>query len=113
MPKKLSKKEDWPTLVQERLNIWGRCLRIQRQRQRIPVADLASRMGISRASLLRLEKGDPGAGAGAYLTALLALGILDQAVPALPAELWQGNYGQRVKLSQQEKGEGADDADYF
>ncbi|NRR32072.1 helix-turn-helix transcriptional regulator [Oxalobacteraceae bacterium] len=111
MPKKLSKPETWPTLVQERLNAWGKCIKTQRLRQRIPVADLAARLGISRTTLLRLEKGDPGAGAGAYLTALLALGVADQAVPALPAGLWQGDYGQRVKLSLQEKG--GDDAEYF
>ncbi len=111
MPRKLSKTENWPSLVQERLGIWGRCIRTQRLRQRVTVADLSSRLGISRTTLLRLEKGDPGAGAGAYLTALLVLGIVDQAAPALPGELWQGGYGQRVKLSQQEKG--GDDAEYF
>ncbi|MGV7209341.1 hypothetical protein ACLB1G_15960 [Oxalobacteraceae bacterium A2-2] len=111
MPKKLSTAASWPTLVQERLTVWGECINTQRLRQRITVADLSARLGISRTTLLRLEKGDPGAAVGAYLTALLALGIFDQAVPALPAELWQGGYGQRVKLSAQEKG--ADDADYF
>lgn len=111
MPKKLSKSESWPTLVQERLTAWGKCINTQRLRQRITVADLSARLGISRTTLLRLEKGDPGAGAGAYLTALLALGIVDQAAPALPAELWQGGYGQRVKLRLQEKGAG--DAEYF
>jgi len=111
MPKKLSKAESWPTLVQERLTIWGKCINTQRLRQRITAADLSARLGISRTTLLRLENGDPGAGAGAYLTALLALGIVDQAAPALPAELWQGEYGQRVKLSLLKKG--ADDAEYF
>jgi transcriptional regulator with XRE-family HTH domain len=111
MPKKLSTPETWPTLVQERLSIWGRCIRTQRLRQRITVADLSTRLDISRATLLRLEKGDPGAGAGAYLTALLVLGVADRAVPALPPELWQGDYGQRVKLSLPEKGGG--DAEYF
>lgn len=111
MPKKLSSSETWPTLVQDRLIEWGRCINTQRLRQRIAVADLSARLGISRTTLLRLEKGDPGAGVGAYLTALLALGIIDQAAPALPAELWQGDYGQRVKLSIQEKG--TDDAEYF
>jgi transcriptional regulator with XRE-family HTH domain len=110
MPKKLSEIENWPTLVQERLKIWGHCIRTQRLRQRVTVADLSNRVGISRTTLLRLEKGDPGAGAGSYLTALLALGIADQAAPALPAELWQGAYGRRVKLSQQEKG---GDDEYF
>lgn len=111
MPKKLSKSEVWPTLVQERLTAWGKCITTQRLRQRITVADLSARLGVSRTTLLRLEKGDPGAGAGAYLTALLALGVVDQAAPALPAMLWQGDYGQRVKLSLQEKG--TDDAEYF
>jgi transcriptional regulator with XRE-family HTH domain len=111
MPKKLSTTETWPTLVQERLQVWGRAIRTQRLRQRITVADLSTRLGVSRATLLRLERGDPGAGAGAYLTALLALGIAERAVPALPPELWQGDYGQRVKLTQQEKG--GDDVEYF
>jgi transcriptional regulator with XRE-family HTH domain len=111
MPKKLSSAENWPTLVQDRLTEWGKCINTQRLCQRITVADLSARLGISRTTLVRLEKGDPGAGAGAYLTALLALGILDQAAPALQAELWQGGYGQRVKLSKQEKGTG--DAEYF
>ena len=111
MPKKLSTTDPWPALVLERLRIWGLCIQTQRLRQRITVADLSSRMGISRATLLRLEKGDPGAGSGAYLTAFLVLGLADQVVPALPADLWQGDYGQRVKLTQQEQGGGADD--YF
>jgi transcriptional regulator with XRE-family HTH domain len=111
MPKKLSATESWPTLVQERLLVWGRCINTQRLRQRIPIADLAARLGVSRTTLLRLEKGDPGAGVGAYLTALLVLGLIDTAAPELPVNLWQGDYGQRVKLSLQEKGQG--DADYF
>jgi transcriptional regulator with XRE-family HTH domain len=111
MPKKLTSTETWPTIVLERLNIWGRCIHTQRLRQRITVADLSARLGVSRATLLRLEKGDPGAGAGAYLTALLALGVADRAVPVMPAELWQGDFGQRVKLTQQEQG-GAN-AEYF
>ncbi|RZJ83854.1 MAG: XRE family transcriptional regulator [Massilia sp.] len=111
MPKKLTTTETWPTLVQERLRTWGRCIRTQRLRQRITVDDLSERCGISKTTLLRLERGDAGAGAGAYLTALLALGVLDGAAPTLPAELWQGDFGQRVKLSQQEKG-GAD-VEYF
>lgn len=111
MPKKLSKPEILPTLVQERLTVWGKCINTQRLRQRVTIADLSARLGIARTTLLRLEKGDPGAGAGAYLTALLALGVADQATPALPAELWQGDYGQRVKLRMQEKG--GDDVEYF
>lgn len=111
MPRKLSTTEAWPTLVQERLQIWGKCIRTQRLRQRITVADLCNRLGISRATLLRLENGEPGAGSGAYLTALLVLGIIDRAAPALPPELWQGDHGQRVKPTRDERGDGDDD--YF
>ena len=111
MPKKLSTTEDWPTLVQERLAIWGKSIHAQRLRQRITGADLCARIGISRATLRRLEQGSPDVSAGAYLTALLALGLGDQAAPVLPAALWQGEQGQRVRLSRQEKG--SDDADYF
>jgi transcriptional regulator with XRE-family HTH domain len=111
MPKKLSNAEAWPTLVQERLAVWGRAIRAQRLRQRITATDLCARLGVSRATLRRLEQGDPGAAAGAYLTALLALGLADQAAPALPGVLWQGRQGQRVKLSRQEKG--SDDDEYF
>jgi transcriptional regulator with XRE-family HTH domain len=111
MPKKLTVTETWPTLVLEHLSIWGKCIHTQRLRQRITIADLSTRLGISKTTLLRLEKGDPGAGAGAYLTAFLALGMANRAVPPLPTELWQGDFGRRVKLSQQEKGGG--DVGYF
>jgi len=111
MPKKLSNAQSWPTLVQERLTVWGECINTQRLQQRITVADLSTRLGISRTTLLRLEKGDPGAAVGAYLTALLALGVFDQAAPVLTPELWQGNYGQRGKLSTNERG--SNDAEYF
>jgi transcriptional regulator with XRE-family HTH domain len=111
MPKKLSTDEAWPTLVQERLVTWGKCIHAQRLQQRITGADLCARLGISRATLRRLEQGSPDASAGAYLTALLVLGLADHATPALPAAFWQGDHGQRVKLSQQEKG--SDDAGYF
>lgn len=112
MPRKLSKAEAWPTLVLERLSMWGRCIHSQRLQQRITAADLSQRLGISEATLRRLERGDPGAAVGAYLTALLTLGVADEATPALDSGLWQERQGHRVKLSQQEKGEGGD-ADYF
>lgn len=111
MPKKLSHAENWPTLVLDRLSMWGRCIHAQRLRQRITAADLCQRLGISEATLRRLERGDPGAASGAYLTALLTLGVADEATPSLPEALWQERPGHRVKLSQHEKGEGADD--YF
>ena len=111
MPKKLSTAQDWPTLVQERLTTWGKCIATQRLRQRITTTDLSARLGISRMTLARMEKGDPGAGVGAYLTALLVLGLFDMAVPAVPSQLWQGDYGHRVRANRNKKG--TEDDEYF
>ncbi|GGX83595.1 helix-turn-helix domain-containing protein [Massilia dura] len=110
MPKKLSSSDVTPTLVQERLVAWGRSIRAARLKQRITVADLCERIGISEATLRRLERGDPGAAAGTYLTALLMLGLFDEAVPALHVSLGTVT-GHRVRRGKLERGE--DDGDYF
>lgn len=112
MPKKLSNAAMWPTLVQERLAEWGRCVNVQRLQQRVTAADLCRRLGISEATLRRLERGDPGVGAGAYLNALLTLGMADEAMPALRPELWHKAPGKRVRPTRQEQ-EATTDADYF
>lgn len=115
MPKKLLNETTLPTLVGERLVTWGRCIHTQRLRQRITAADLCVRMSISEATLRRLERGDPGAGAGAYLSALLILGVFDEATPVLPPALWSDAPNRRVKRAQHEKirERGNPDADYF
>jgi transcriptional regulator with XRE-family HTH domain len=112
MPKKRSTAHAWPTLVQEKLDTWGRCIHAQRLRQRITAADLCERLGIAEATLRRIERGDPGASVGAYLTALLTLGVADEATPALAPALWQEPSGARVRQRQGETGD-AGDADYF
>lgn len=110
MPRKLSNSKLLPTLVQERLTMWGRSIRAQRLGQRIMVSDLCSRMGISEATLRRLESGDPGAAVGTYLSAFLILGIMDEAAPSLPAMLWESESKRRVRYTQQER---KPDAEYF
>lgn len=113
MPKKLLDKQSLPTLVAERLNVWGRCIRTQRLRQRIKSADLCERMGISQATLRRLEQGDPGAGAGIYMTALLILGVIDSAAPAMDPVFWldAGASGSRRVRNRQD--EAQTNVDYF
>jgi hypothetical protein len=49
-----------------------------RRRRRIPTALLAARALISRTTLDKVEKGDPGASAGAYATVLFVLGMADR-----------------------------------
>src|SRR5215217_665306 len=103
MPKKSADADILPTLVRERLIAWGMIVRAERLRQRITIADLCARVGISEATLRRLERGDPGAAAGTYLATLLVLGLFDQAVPSLPASLGTAT-GQRVRHGKLERG---------
>jgi transcriptional regulator with XRE-family HTH domain len=49
-----------------------------RRRRRIPTALLAERAGISRATLHKVEKGEPGVSAGTYATVLFVLGMVDR-----------------------------------
>lgn len=103
MPKKNLPAAAVPTLIQERLRVWGMAIRTQRQAQHLRVADLCSRMGISEATLRRLEQGDAGAGAGLYLIAFHILGLLDDVAPAPPGSLWQADGGKRrVRLPAKE-----------
>ncbi|MGV8891882.1 MAG: hypothetical protein ACOH2K_02815 [Burkholderiaceae bacterium] len=108
MPKKILRSESVPTLVQERLRVWGSCIKKQRITQKILVKDFCSRMEISDATLRRMEKGDPGAGVGLYLSALLVLGLLDEAAPLLSNHLWTPGSRSRVRVPTQE----ADNVDF-
>jgi transcriptional regulator with XRE-family HTH domain len=87
MPRKLTSDEAVPTLLRERLFLWGQCIRARRLSQRITSPELAQRMNISRATLQRLERGDPGASATSYLRAFFVLGILDELAPPPSATL--------------------------
>jgi transcriptional regulator with XRE-family HTH domain len=64
-----------PLPVVRALRKLGSDLRDARRRRRIPTALLAERALISRMTLSRVERGDPGASAGAYATVLFALGM--------------------------------------
>jgi transcriptional regulator with XRE-family HTH domain len=67
-----------PIPVQRALRKLGRDIRNSRRRRRIPVALLAERAFISRMTLNRIEKGEPGVSMGAYATVLFALGMADR-----------------------------------
>ena len=49
-----------------------------RRRRRITIALMAERAGISRATVARVEKGDPATSMGGYAAILFALGMLDR-----------------------------------
>jgi hypothetical protein len=56
----------------------GHDIRDARRRRCIPVAIMAQRASISRTTLNKLEKGDPGVSLGSYATVLFVLGMVDR-----------------------------------
>jgi transcriptional regulator with XRE-family HTH domain len=67
-----------PIPVRNALRKLGSDIRDARRRRRIPVAIMAQRAFISRPTLLKLEKGDPGVGVGTYATVLFVLGMIEK-----------------------------------
>lgn len=67
-----------PIPVRRALRKLGEDIRDARRRRRIPVAIMAERASISRTTLHKVEKGDPGVSFGTYATVLFALGLVDR-----------------------------------
>jgi transcriptional regulator with XRE-family HTH domain len=88
----------------------GNDIRDARRRRRIPVAILAERASVSRMTLSKAEKGDPGVSLGTYATVLFSLGMIerlaDVADPrhdALGLELEEEHLPKRIRLSRAPK----------
>lgn len=64
-----------PLPVRRALLKLGRDIREARLRRRIPAAVLAERASISRTTLFKVEKGDPGVSIGTVGTVLFVLGM--------------------------------------
>jgi transcriptional regulator with XRE-family HTH domain len=64
--------------VKRALHKLGGDIRDARRRRRIPMALLAERSRVSRTTLSRVEKGDPGTSMGVYATVLFVLGMTDR-----------------------------------
>ena len=69
-----------PIPLKTAIRQFGGDLRDARLRRRIPAALMAERAGISRTTLLKVEKGDPGVAVATYATVLFVLGMLDRLV---------------------------------
>jgi hypothetical protein len=83
----------------------GHDIRDARRRRRIPVAILAERASLSRMTLHKVEKGDPGVSMGGYATVLFSLGMQDRLADiadprhdAIGLELEDENLPQRIRL---------------
>ncbi len=78
MVKMMKTKLITPIPVKKALKKLGKDMREARIRRRIPMALMASRVGISRVTLKSLEDGRPTVSMGVYATALYVLGMLDR-----------------------------------
>lgn len=65
-----------PIPVRRALLKLGHDIKDARRRRRIPVMIAAQRASISRTTLVKIEKGDPGVAMGLYATVLFVLGMI-------------------------------------
>ena len=93
-----------PLPVSRALRKLGHNIRDARRRRRIPVAVMAERASMSRMTLNKLEKGDPGVSLGKTASVLFALGmaerLADVADPrhdAVGLELEEERLPQRIR----------------
>ena len=70
--------EQIPIPVRRALRKLGGDIRDARRRRRIPTQVMAERATVSRTTLLKVEKGDPGVSVGTFATALFVLGLIDR-----------------------------------
>src|SRR5947199_1449851 len=67
-----------PIPVARALRKLGHDIRDARRRRRIPVEITAQRASISRTTLVKVEKGDPGVAIGSYATVLFVMGMTER-----------------------------------
>ncbi|MFN0104874.1 MAG: hypothetical protein ACKV2U_22670 [Bryobacteraceae bacterium] len=67
-----------PIALKRVLRKLGQDIRNARRRRRMPVALVAARASMSRVTLGKIEKGDPGVSLGNYAMTLFVLGLADR-----------------------------------
>jgi transcriptional regulator with XRE-family HTH domain len=84
--------------VLKQLAAFGERLRLARVRRKLATELFAERLGVSRETLRRLEKGDPTIAIGTYMRALRVLG-LDQDIDSLAKDDELGRKLQDLELT--------------
>ena len=99
-----------PIPVRSALRKLGRDFRDARRRRRIPAAIAAQRASISRTTLVKVEKGDPGVAIGIYATVLFVLGMADRLADLVAPkndivglQLEEENLPQRIRVGRKQK----------
>lgn len=100
----------WPLPVLKALLALGRDIRDARLRRRISTTIMAERASISRMTLSKVEKGDPGVSLGIYATVLFVLGLserlgnlADIRSDTIGLELEEERLPQRIRRSRKAK----------
>jgi transcriptional regulator with XRE-family HTH domain len=95
-----------PLPVARALRKLGADIRDARRRRRIPTTTMAARASISRTTLAKIERGDPGVQFGLYATVLFVLGLTDRIGDLVDVrhdkvglELEEEHLPQRIRLS--------------
>lgn len=99
-----------PIPVRRALLKLGQDIRDARRRRRIPTTVMAERASISRTTLNKVEKGDPGVALGNYASVLFVLGMADRLgdladvrTDALGLALEEERLPQRIRRPRQAK----------
>jgi DNA-binding XRE family transcriptional regulator len=99
-----------PLPVRRALRKLGHDIRDARRRRRIPVAIAARRASISRTTLGKIEKGDPGVAMGLYATVLFVIGMADRIADLADArtdtvglQLEEEHLPQRIRWPRKQK----------
>ena len=105
-----------PIPVRRALRKLGADIRDARRRRRIPTAVMAERSFISRMTLNKVEKGDPGVSLGIYATVLFVLGMTDRLAELADARhdgvglgLEEERLPQRIRIRRVRRVEGKGD----
>ncbi|MCI5065214.1 helix-turn-helix transcriptional regulator [bacterium] len=76
--KRRGTKTSYPLPLARALRKFGGDIKDARRRRRISVAVMAERASISRVTLNKIEKGEPGVSFGSYAMVLFVLGLTDR-----------------------------------
>jgi len=71
-------KMELPIPVRKALRKLGQDISDARRRRRIPIVLMAERAGISRSTVIKIEKGDPSVFFGGYAAVLFVLGLTNR-----------------------------------
>ncbi|MCP4395571.1 MAG: helix-turn-helix domain-containing protein [Alphaproteobacteria bacterium] len=106
----MSNKTNFPIPMQKAMRKLGKDISDARRRRRITMELMAERAGISRRTLVKIEKGEPTVSMGGYASVIFALGMTDRLKDLMDAsydltgrELEEEHLPKRVRRPQTAK----------